>query len=70
MWKVLVAICIIGQPCTLFEEDPIKFYYTEAECMKAAEVKSRGMLETFNKYGYYIDSEAHSCMYVHQEKEV
>ena len=40
MWKVLVAICILGQPCTLFEEDPIKYYHSESECMEAAEAKS------------------------------
>ena len=34
MWKVLVAICIFGQPCTLFEEDPIKYYQTEKECIE------------------------------------
>jgi hypothetical protein len=31
MWKVLVAICLIGQPCTLFEEDPIKYYHSEKD---------------------------------------
>lgn len=64
MWKVLVAICLIGQPCTLFEEDPVKFYQTEEQCMVQAEIKSRDMVKTFQNYGYYIDSEAHSCMYV------
>lgn len=64
MWKVLVAICLIGQPCTLFEEDPVKFYQTEEQCMVQAEIKSRDMVKTFKNYGYYIDSEAHSCMYV------
>jgi len=64
MWKVLVAICLIGQPCTLFEEDPVKFYQTEEQCMIQAEIKSRDMVKTFQNYGYYIDSEAHSCMYV------
>ena len=64
MWKVLVAICLMGQPCTLFEEDPIKYYNTEDECMIAADIKARGMSETFIKYGYHIDSQAYSCQYV------
>jgi len=64
MWKVLVAICLMGQPCTLFVEDPMKYYKTEAECMVAAEAKSRDMIKTFTDFGYYIDSEAHSCQYI------
>ena len=64
MWKVLVAICLIGQPCTLFEEDPVKFYQTEEQCMIQAEIKARDMVKTFQDYGYYIDSEAHSCQYI------
>lgn len=64
MWKVLVAICLMGQPCTLFEEDPIKYYHTEDECMIAADAKAKGMSETFTEFGYYIDSQAYSCQYI------
>jgi hypothetical protein len=64
MWKVLVAICLMGQPCTLFEEDPIKYYHTETECMQAAEAKSRSMVQTFKDFDYYIESEAHACQYI------
>jgi hypothetical protein len=27
------------------------------------------MVKTFKDYGYYIDSEAHSCLYVAQNNE-
>jgi len=64
MWKVLVVICTLGNPCTLFEEDPVKFYQTEEQCMIQSEKKSKDMVKTFQDFGYYIDSEAHSCMYV------
>jgi len=64
MWKVLVAICLMGQPCTLFVEDPMKYYHTEDECLVAAEAKSQSMMETFTDYGYVIDSEAHACQYI------
>jgi len=69
MWKVLVVICTLGHPCTLFEEDPIKWYKTEAECIQMAEIKSRNMMQTFKDYGYYVESEAHSCQYVAQLNE-
>ena len=64
MWKVLVVICALGNPCTMFEEDPAKFYLTEKECMAKAEIKARDMVKTYKEMGYYIDSEAHSCLYV------
>ena len=69
MWKVLVAICLMGQPCTLFVEDPIKYYHTEADCLVAAEAKSLSMRETFIGFGYYIESEAHACQYIIFEEE-
>ena len=69
MWKVLVAICILGQPCTLFEEDPIKYYETEKECLVAADAKSKSMMKTFIDFGYYVDSEAHSCQFIVLQNE-
>ena len=64
MWKVLVVICTLGNPCTVFEEDPVKFYATEHQCIEQAEQKAIAMVETFKTFGYYIDSKAHSCLYV------
>jgi hypothetical protein len=32
--------------------------------MEAAEDKSRAMVKTFQDFGYYIDSEAHSCQFI------
>jgi len=48
----------------MFQEDPIKYYATESECMAAAEGKARGMVGTFQEFGYTVESEAHSCQYV------
>ena len=70
MWKVLVVICIIGNPCTMFVEDPVKFYPTEEQCMIKAEEKAKAMVGTFQDFGYHIDSEAHSCLYVDGQNEV
>ena len=69
MWKVLVVICTLGNPCTLLEEDPVKWYKTEAKCTEAANVKALGMMKTFEDFGYYIESEAHSCLYVAQNNQ-
>jgi hypothetical protein len=54
----------------MFEQDPIIMYATEQECMAHAEVKARAMVETYLEYGYIIDSEAHSCLYVDGQTEV
>ena len=48
----------------MFEEDPVRFYATEEKCVARAEQKANDMMETFKTFGYYIDSEAHSCLYV------
>ena len=69
MWKVLIVICTLGNPCLMFDEDPIKWHMTETECMKAAEIKASEMTNTFVTFGYYVESEAHSCLYVAQENE-
>jgi len=53
----------------MFVEDPVKFYPTEEQCMIKAEEKAKGMVGTFQDFGYHIDSEAHSCLYVAQQNE-
>ena len=68
MWKVLVVICTLGNPCTMFVEDPMKYYHTEAECNIAANVKSKSMMKTFEDFGYVIQSEAHACQYISDQK--
>jgi len=37
--------------------------------MEMADVKAMNMVQTFKDFGYYIDSEAHSCLYVAQNNE-
>ena len=68
MWKVLVVICTLGNPCTMFVEDPMKYYHTEAECNIAADAKARAMIKTFGEFGYYVETEAHSCQYIADQK--
>jgi len=48
----------------MFEEEPVKFYATEEQCVIQAEQKAKGMVKTFQEFGYTVHSEAHSCMYV------
>ena len=69
MWKVLVVICIFGSPCQMFVEDPMKHYKTEDECNVAAKNKAEAMIETFNDFGYYVESLASGCQYVETYEE-
>lgn len=64
MWKVLIVICTLGNPCNLFEQDPMMYYNTEEECLIVAEEKAIGMMDTFRDFGYYVESQAHSCQYI------
>ena len=68
MWKVLVVIFTLGNPCNMFVEDPMKYYNTEAECNIAAESKASSMMKTFTDFGYSIQSEAHACQYISDQK--
>lgn len=48
----------------MFVESPAKFYHSEKECMKVAEKKSRNLIDSHIKYGYTIESNAHSCEFI------
>ncbi len=61
MWKVLVVICTLEYPCTLFVEDPIKYYQSEQECWKVADEKANSMVRDFSANGYTVESAASSC---------
>ena len=69
MWKVLLVVCTLGNPCTMFQQDPVVWYHTEEECLKVADVKAIDLVASFKQYGYQIESEAHACQYVIQHNE-
>lgn len=54
----------------MFEEDPIMYYQTEAECVRAAETKAIDIADTLETYGYVIGDAAHSCQFVFGKKEI
>ena len=70
MWKVLVVVCALGNPCSMFVEDPIQYYNTEAECLLAAETKAYAIEDTFTTYGYVVDDAAHSCPFIFGKTEI
>ena len=54
MWKVMIIICTLGNPCTIFEQDPVMYYETEAECMAVAQKKEALLLGSFLDLGHTI----------------
>tara|TARA_Y100000741_G_C18023494_1_gene465294 strand:- start:75 stop:281 length:207 start_codon:yes stop_codon:yes gene_type:complete len=64
MWKVIVVICALGNPCIVFEEDPMRYYSDENKCLEVAFKKHNAMLESFETYGYTVESSEYTCQIV------
>ena len=65
MWKVVVIICALGNPCMVFQEDPVKYYDDKSECMAVAAEKEQLMIQGYNNYGYIVEKNAHTCELKH-----
>jgi len=61
MWKVMVIICTLGNPCSVFQEDPVVFYKTQAECVAVAQVKEAQLMGSFMDIGFTINSSMARC---------
>ena len=61
MWKVMVIICTLGNPCSIFEQDPVTYYKIEAECMAVAQKKEALLLGSFMDIGYIISISKARC---------
>jgi hypothetical protein len=61
MWKVMVIICTLGNPCSIFQEDPVVYYETNAECLAVAQTKEALLMGSFMNMGFTISSSAAKC---------
>tara|TARA_R110000851_G_scaffold289739_1_gene443919 strand:+ start:300 stop:506 length:207 start_codon:yes stop_codon:yes gene_type:complete len=61
MWKVMVIICTLGNPCSVFQQDPVVYHKTEAECMVVAQKKEALLLGSFMEIGYIIETSEARC---------
>ena len=61
MWKFLIIVCVLGNPCVVMEEDPLVFYKTESECMANASAKHSDITNTFKEYGHRIQNSTFDC---------
>ena len=61
MWKVIVVVCALGNPCVVTEEDPMKYYSSKSECMANASAKHSLIVESYSLYGYTVEKSDFTC---------
>ena len=61
MFKVVVIICALGNPCTVFQQDPMKYYDNMDECMTIAAEKEKALLDGMRNVGFIIEKNGHTC---------
>ena len=61
MWKVIIVVCALGNPCIVMQEDPIKHYTSKSECMANASAKHSLIVESYKIYGYSVDKSDFTC---------
>ena len=57
----MIIICTLGNPCTIFEQDPVMYHETKAECMAVAQKKEALLLGSFMDIGYIIETSEARC---------
>ena len=61
MWKVVIIVCALGNPCVLMEEDPAKHYNIKSECMANASAKYSDIVQSLTDIGYIIEKSDFTC---------
>ena len=64
MWKVMIVVCALGNPCIVMEEDPMKFYKSKSECMANGSAKHSLIVESYSVYGYHVEKSKFDCVQV------
>ena len=57
----MVIICTLGNPCSIFQEDPVVYYTTKSKCTMIAQTKEALLAGSFMSMGYTISSSAAKC---------
>jgi hypothetical protein len=64
MWKLVIIVCALGNPCVIMQEDPMRHYTSKSECMANASVKHSDIVEAYPTYGYQVDKSSFDCIQV------
>ena len=57
----MIIICTLGNPCSVFEQDPVVYHNTKAECIVVAQKKEALLLGSFMDIGYTISISEARC---------
>ena len=61
MWKAIIVVCALGNPCMVMEEDPMRYYSTKSECMANASAKRSLIVDSYSIYGYTVERSDFTC---------
>ena len=64
MWKAIIIVCALGNPCVIMQEDPMRHYSSKSECMANASVKHSQIVEAYPIYGFQVEKSNFDCVKV------
>lgn len=62
MFKIVLVICTLGNPCVQFVEDTHRTYVTQDQCLDRAEIKYQQMTQTLQDNGFMIADSGYYCI--------
>ena len=62
MWKVVIIVCALGNPCIVMEEDPMRYYSSKSDCMANASTKHSLIVDSYSVYGYTVEKSEFDCV--------
>ena len=61
MWKVVIIMCALGNPCVVMEENPMRHYHDRNECMANSSSKHSELFVAFQDYGSHGYKSEFTC---------
>jgi hypothetical protein len=62
MFKMIVVICTLGNPCVQFVEDQHRVYATQNQCLDRAEIKYQQVTQTLQDNGFVMAESGYYCV--------
>ena len=61
MFKMLIVICTLGNPCVAFQEPHTTRYDTESQCLEAAVIRHQEVRQSIEQGGYTVQRSGYFC---------
>ena len=62
MFKIVLVICTLGNPCVQFQEDTHRTYATRNQCLDRAEIKYQQVTQTLQANGFVMADSGYYCV--------